>query len=1126
MRKPIFLFCLCFIFAPKIFSQIAGSFTVPGSFPSIAAAINTLNLTGVAGAVTINVLANHTETVPVGGLKLINPPGSSTTTILFKKQGLGNNPILYAYSGGTASSTSDQRDGIWMLVSCKNITIDAIDLFDPNTTSPEGMEFGYGFYKTFFVGSNHNNTIRNCVITLSPGASDKSHGIDVTIKDYQLNQTNIIPSSTIDVNSNNSVYSNLIQKCDIGIWMRGYNSAFPNYGNDIGGLSSVTGNTIINFGGYNGAATGVEATNEFQLNCSFNIFNNNNGFGNNAISAIYGIYSSGVDANINNNTISLSIGSSGPLVGIFHDGYLAGTGTLNINNNVFPVLNNGSSSSTSHSVIASVGGFLKNINNNQITNFTSNTGTVSLISAVDGSTANINNNTVSGASITVQGQVQGIFSSSNYQNILNNTIGNFMAPGNSTLTSNRAYGINSPKTWATTVANNTVTNIYCSNIYGIYLTSTISSTSYSVSNNVVTNFAAPPSSTVGSASYGILTSLSSTNSGGSTIRNNVVSNLTGSKLGNSNMGGEVRGITCGNGVNGFVYQNKIYNLSSNGTYGVYGIWMTSAQRYIYNNLVGGLDISSTGNVSALNLNTDGTSRVYFNTLYLNAISSTNSTGTSLISSVNNSVIELRNNILVNTTSITGIPSIITTNNILSTSNNNSFYFGTTGRILATAPSSSVLSGFQSIFNSDSQSFIEHPNFVSTVGSNPNFLNINTSIPTQIESGAAAISTITTDFINAVRSSTPDVGAWEGNFIAADASPPVILSSGFTDPPCSNSTRTFTANLIDVSGVATGSLAPRVYHRVNFGLYTSTQGVLTSGTPTNGVWTFTLNYSANINDVIWYFLVAQDVSYLNNLILTPANSATITDVNNVIVPPNPALNYTIQTFPTISLTVNSGTICQGQSFIIQASGASLYSFTPGNSATVTPLFNTNYTVSGASSMGCPSTNTLSFNLSVLPSPTVSVISSSSLICVGQTATLNASGANSYTWNPGGTSSSIIVNPVITTTYVVTGIGNNNCLSSSTFIQAVSPCTNVDFKFQANGPLEIYPNPFTNNLIININEVHDENYVLEVYNSLGAILFSTKIVERKTEIILSEQGAGVFFIRVSSNKCSIIKKIIKE
>ncbi len=1031
MKKQLFAALLFFCTLFKVQSQIAGSFTVPGSFPTIAAAINTLNLTGVAGAVTINVMAGYTETVPVGGLKLISPPGSFTTTILFKKLGVGANPLLLAYAGGTATTNSAKRDGIWQLAGCRNITIEEIDLTDQNTSTPATMEFGYGLYKTT-SGGNINNTIRNCVITLAAPNSGNSCGIDVSVHNFTLNTMTVSPSSSVMTNSLNKFHNNYITKCDVAIWMNGYNMNFYDTGNDIGGLSAVTGNTLVNLGGSGWYPTGIYAGNQMQFNASYNIINNNDGTG--AISSIgaRGIFVTGTNSSINSNTISLTTngGSSTPLVGITQTGF--STGTVSVSNNIFPVLScTNTSGITVHKVIYTEDNPQALVNNNQIGYFTTTSGTINLISAIDGNTTTINNNTISGATITTHGLINGIYSTANYPKISNNSISNLYGYNSSPSNYTTIYGVNSIKGWGLSVTSNTIGNLRGNLLYGISLTSTMAAATYSITDNHISGLGASPSNTIGTECYGIRAINTTTTNGSMTLRSNTIFNLVGKKLPDSSQG-TVNGILGDNGVNNYVSQNKIYDLSSDGSYGVFGIQMGGAQNYIYNNLVGGLNISSDGPVYTLHLGNAVSSKVHFNSLYLNASASTSTVGTFAVGSANNSNIELKNNVIVNATNGPGPACCLIINFLSPSSNNNAFYFSPGGRILGSTLASTNIAGLQAVYNSDAQSFIENVNFVSTVGANPNFLNINTSIPTQIESGAVAIATITTDFINATRSATPDVGAWEGNYVAADVTAPLIVSSGFTGPPCNGTTRTFTANITDVSGVASGSLSPRVYHRVNFGLYTSTQGTLVSGTATNGIWSFALNYTAVTNDVIWHFLVMQDVSYLNNVKIIPATNATVTDVNNVPVPPNPANNYTIQTNPTISLPVTNTTICTGQSYIIQANGASSYTYSPGNNPIVAPVINTFYSVWGASSLGCPSTNTLVLALTVAPLPTITVNSGS--ICAGASFTMVPNGAVSYTYQGG----SAVVSPAATSNYTVAGSGANGCTNNATSnITVVAP-----------------------------------------------------------------------------------------
>jgi gliding motility-associated-like protein len=122
--------------------------------------------------------------------------------------------------------------------------------------------------------------------------------------------------------------------------------------------------------------------------------------------------------------------------------------------------------------------------------------------------------------------------------------------------------------------------------------------------------------------------------------------------------------------------------------------------------------------------------------------------------------------------------------------------------------------------------------------------------------------------------------------------------------------------------------------------------------------------------------------------------------------------------TLALSVNSPTICAGKSAILTASGANTYSWSTGastNSITVSPNATTTYTLVGSIGSGC--TNTIIATVVVNASPTVSV--NSPAICSGQTATLTGSGATTYSWSSGATTTSLTVSPISNTNYTVTG-----------------------------------------------------------------------------------------------------------
>lgn len=167
---------------------------------------------------------------------------------------------------------------------------------------------------------------------------------------------------------------------------------------------------------------------------------------------------------------------------------------------------------------------------------------------------------------------------------------------------------------------------------------------------------------------------------------------------------------------------------------------------------------------------------------------------------------------------------------------------------------------------------------------------------------------------------------------------------------------------------------------------------------------------------------------NYTVIGANGTCTMLTVVNVLVLPAPTV--TSSASPTI--------ICQGSTATLTAGGALTYTWQPvnlsGASVTVSPLVTTIYTVTGTNVLGCTATSTVQL---VVNNPTIIVLPLSSTLCAGQAATLTASGATGYTWNPGGANtSSIVVTPSVNTIYTLTTI-NAPCVSTNTIPIAVSP-----------------------------------------------------------------------------------------
>lgn len=1045
-RTGIFIFFIALVL--RMNAQIAGSFTVPIDFPNMAAAINTLNVMGVAGSVTIYVNAGYTETVAAGGLKLFNVPGASAVnSVTFKKNGIGSNPLLVAYAGGVGTPTTTIQDGVWWLIGADYITIDGIDISDPNTSNPATMEFGYGLYNASTGDGCQYNTIKNCIVTLnrinaSLGAglnAGGSRAIESICASYTQNVTTYTPSSASGTHSYNKFYSNLVQNCHNGITLMGYQSISPytlsDKQNDVGGTSAVTGNTVVNFGGGVGSdVSGIRTKAQYSLNVSFNILKNNTGAGVDPTGDLHAINlgaANGASTSVNGNTITLSVAATNSIdVYGIRNAYGSTSATVQILNNVFPSCSFTGVNGTIFLINDYSSSALVNVSNNLFQNTTgpADPRSARMIETHYSSSCTVNSNTVT--NFTSQGTLYGIISGDHTSlSISNNRIDNIYA-GRSVNAITHSYGTT---TGASTISLNSVGNFTTSEGRGISAGSF--SVTKTISGNTVSSVFSPATTTIAMDFNGI-----DVRGGSATITDNAIHTFTGAAATATYNFQKLGGIVLESVNSARIERNKIGSFTYVGKGAVQGIYLlTSYGHTVANNVIGDLNnTKSTRSDGLVGIYIDQSGSIsnsyYYNTVYLNSAStSTGNSGSAAMIFPSSASITLRNNILVNTSvsTGTGVTTVIrkpntTLSDYAASSNNNIFYAGppAANRYIYHdgVNTFTTLADFKTYASPrEAQSYSENPPFITINGAMSNFLSMNPGLPTLAEGTAVPITGFTIDYAGTNRNATtPDIGAWEGNFLQADIQTPTIVASGFTSPSCDLAGRTLTVNITDASGVASGSISPRVYYRRNFGLYISVQGSLSSGTYSNGVWTFSLAYSGVASDIVRYFFTMQDLSPLNNLVLIPSAGGSITSVNNVPVPPTTTFTYALETAPSIN--VNSGSICSGESFTINPGGASSYTIT-GGSFTVSPVTSTSYSIIGTSTAGCLSSNTAVASVSVVSSPTVSVNSGS--VCSGQSFTLSPSGADSYSVTGG----ILIVTPSATSVYTVTGTNTlAGCFSS--------------------------------------------------------------------------------------------------
>ncbi len=226
----------------------------------------------------------------------------------------------------------------------------------------------------------------------------------------------------------------------------------------------------------------------------------------------------------------------------------------------------------------------------------------------------------------------------------------------------------------------------------------------------------------------------------------------------------------------------------------------------------------------------------------------------------------------------------------------------------------------------------------------------------------------------------------------------------------------------------------------------------------------------------------------------------------------------------SIVVPDGMICAGESYTFSPSGANTYTFS-GGSAVVTPSATTQYTITGTATNGCNGISPVVASVIVNALPALNASAFNPTVCAGESATLVASGASSYSWtgNNGGQMTSVgfaVVTPSATSVYTVTGYSNEGCESSATITQFVSECAGLALN-QLEG-VSVYPNP--NNGVFMVNTPVNANYV--ILNAAGQLIKEGQTSLGENAIDLQSYSNGLYFVRVQFNQQSAVIKIVKH
>jgi hypothetical protein len=253
---------------------------------------------------------------------------------------------------------------------------------------------------------------------------------------------------------------------------------------------------------------------------------------------------------------------------------------------------------------------------------------------------------------------------------------------------------------------------------------------------------------------------------------------------------------------------------------------------------------------------------------------------------------------------------------------------------------------------------------------------------------------------------------------------------------------------------------------------------------------------------------QNSTSINVTFGTNSGSVNVIPINLCNGGTSASISVTVN--PVITVIPSNPHFCRGDSVSITASGAGSFSWSPSTGLNTTtgatviakPSVTTTYTITGTNG-SCTNTKTITVTPDSLPTITVSPTAPS--VCEGNSVSITAGGANSYSWSPStGLSSTsgatVSANPSITTTYTITGTNSSGCSNTKTITVTVN----------ALPPVSISPAApsYCKGGSVSITAIGANTYLWSPSTGLNAVNTATVIANPSVTTTYTVTGTGAF------------------
>jgi hypothetical protein len=176
-----------------------------------------------------------------------------------------------------------------------------------------------------------------------------------------------------------------------------------------------------------------------------------------------------------------------------------------------------------------------------------------------------------------------------------------------------------------------------------------------------------------------------------------------------------------------------------------------------------------------------------------------------------------------------------------------------------------------------------------------------------------------------------------------------------------------------------------------------------------------------NSYSWNNGVSNGVAFIP----TTSQTFTVTGMSSNGCSNTDQINVNVLSLPIVSAGLDQ-TICAGDSIILNATGATNYTWNNGviNATAFAPSATLTYTVSGVDQNNCSNSDQVIIMVNALPIINAGMDQTT---CLGTSVVLNATGVNTLSWS-NSVINGLYFTPTSTQSYLVTGTDINNCTNT--------------------------------------------------------------------------------------------------